>query len=221
MTKSASGKRAILIDLPKSGQAAVSFGMRGLARTDAEFFPALVANSILGGGYSARLNQEIRIKRGLSYGASSSLPQRLAPGPIVALAQTRNDAAVQVVDLMEIELKRLGNALPAPEEMSARQANLIGSFGRDVETASGMGGQLTQLAAFAIPLDKLQSYVADVSAVTPDQVKTVAARLYDPANANIVVVGDGAIFFKALKKKRPTLERIPIDKLNLDSATLQ
>ncbi len=221
VTKSASGKRAIVIDLPKSGQAAVSFGMRGLARTDAEFFPALVANSILGGGYSARLNQEIRIKRGLSYGASSSLPQRLAPGPIVALAQTRNDAAVQVVDLMEIELKRLGNALPAPEEMSARQANLIGSFGRDVETASGMGGQLTQLAAFSIPLDKLQSYVADVSAVTPDQVKTVAARLYDPANANIVVVGDGAVFFKALKKKRPTLERIPIDKLNLDSATLQ
>ena len=58
--------------------------------------------------------------------------------------------------------------------------------------------------------------------MTPDQVKAqVAARLYDPKNANVVVVGDGAVFFKALKKKRPDLERIPVDKLNLDSATLQ
>ena len=74
-----------------------------------------------------------------------------------------------------------------------------------METTSGLGDQLTQLAAFDIPLDKLQTYVADVSAVTPDQVKAVAARLYDPKNANIVVVGDGAVFFNALKKKRPTL----------------
>ena len=217
----AEGKRAVLIDLPKSGQAAVSFGMRGLARTDADYFPAVVANSILGGGYSARLNQEIRIKRGLSYGANSSLSQRLAPGPIVALAQTKNETAVQVVDLMDIELKRLGNTTTAAEELTARQANLIGSFGRDVETTSGLGSQLTQLAAFDIALDKLQSYVADVGAVTPDQVKALAARLYDPASASIVVVGDGAVFFKALKKKHPDLERIPVDKLNLDSATLQ
>ncbi|MCE9522303.1 MAG: insulinase family protein [Alphaproteobacteria bacterium] len=217
----AQGTRAVLIDLPKSGQAAVFFGMHGLARTDADYYPAVVANSILGGGYSARLNQEIRIKRGLSYGANSSLSPRLAPGPITALAQTKNETAVQVVDLMELELKRLGATNAAADELTARQANLIGSFGRDVETTSGLGGQLTQLAAFNLPLGKLQSYVADVGAVTSDQVKTLAARLYDPANASIVVVGDGAVFFKALKKKRPDLVRIPVDKLNLDSATLQ
>jgi len=217
----AKGTKAIVIDLPKSGQAAVSFGMRGIARSDDDYFPAVVINSLLGGGYSSRLNQEIRIKRGLSYGAGSSLAAREAPGPILAIAQTRNDAAVQVVDLMAAELQRLGQAPATAAELGARQANLIGSFGRDVETASGLADELAELAAFGLPLSKLSTYVDDVSAVTPDQAKAAAARLYNPKNATLVVVGDGAVFFNALKKKRPDLQRILIDKLNLDSATLQ
>ncbi|MBL9097481.1 MAG: insulinase family protein [Alphaproteobacteria bacterium] len=220
-TMAAAEPKAVVIDLPKSGQAAVSFGMRGIARTDADYFPALVINSVLGGGYSARLNQEIRIKRGLSYGAGSSFPARQAPGPIVAIAQTRNDAAVQVVELMEQELGKLGQSEATAAEFGARQANLIGSFGRDVETASGISGQLALLATFGLPLEKLSTYVADVAAVTPAQAKAVAARLYDPKNATLVVVGDGAVFFNALKKKRASVERIPIDKVNFDSATLK
>ncbi len=214
-------RRSVVIDLPNSGQAAVSFGLRGLARTDADFFPALVANSILGGGYSARLNLEIRVKRGLSYGARSILSERLAPGPILATAQTRNDAAVQVVELMEAELARLGNEPASAAEIGARQANLIGQFGRTVETTSGIADQLTQLASFDLPLDRLQSFVADVSAVTPEQVQALAARLYDPKSASIVVVGDGSVFFPALKKSRPDMERVPIDELDLGTGTLQ
>ncbi len=221
VAQSADVHRTVVVDLPKSGQAAVSFGVHGVARTDADFFPAMVINSVLGGGYSARLNQEIRIKRGLSYGASSSFPARLAPGPIVALAQTNNTNAVQVVELMQQELQRLGQAPPAPAEIGARQANIIGSFGRSVETASGISGQIALFASFGLPLDGLKTFVSDVEAVTPEKAQAVAARIYDPKNANVVVVGDGEVFFKALKKARPDAQRIPIDKLNLDSATLQ
>jgi zinc protease len=74
---------------------------------------------------------------------------------------------------------------------------------------------------FGLPLDKLSTYVADVSAVTPAQAQAVAARLYDPKNASVVVVGDAQVFFADLKKKRPDAERIAVDKMNLDSATLQ
>ena len=92
----AAAPRTIVVDLPRNRPGGGRFGLRGVARTDADYFPTLVANNVLGGGYSARLNQEIRIKRGLSYGAGSSLAARMAPGPIIAAAQTRNDAAVQV-----------------------------------------------------------------------------------------------------------------------------
>jgi zinc protease len=77
------------------------------------------------------------------------------------------------------------------------------------------------MASLGLPLDKLQSYVGDVSGVTADQVKAVAAKIYDPKSANIVVVGDGSVFFDALKKKRPEAERIQVDALNLDSASLK
>ncbi len=220
-TMAAKGAKTIVIDLPKSGQAAVSFGMIGLARTDADYFPALVVNSVLGGGYSARLNQEIRIKRGLSYGVGSSFFAREAPTPIVVLAQTKNESAVQVVDLMQQELTKITQTEVPAAELGARQANLIGSFGRDVETATGLGQQLATLALFGLPLDKLTTYVADVSAVTPESAKAAATRIYDLKKASVIVVGDGAVFFNGLKKKRPDVVRIPVDKLNLDSPTLQ
>jgi zinc protease len=220
-TQSAPNPRVIVVDLPDSGQAAVSFGFRGVARGEADYFPTLITSTVLGGDYSARLNQEIRIKRGLSYGVSSRFSPRAAPGPIVILAQTRNDAANQVLDLMKAELTRIGRDRATQEELNARRATLIGGFGRSVETTSGLAGQLSQLALFNLPLDKLQTYVADVQAVTPEQMQTVAARLFDPARADIVIVGDAKIFASGLRRRARGVERIPAASLNLDKPELR
>ena len=95
--------------MPGSGQAAVAVARTGVSRSEERFYPALVANAVLGGGYSARLNQEIRIKRGLSYGSGSSLDARREAGPFVAITQTRNDAADQVVALTLGEMTKLGS----------------------------------------------------------------------------------------------------------------
>ena len=213
--------RAVVVDLPKSGQAAVSFGVRGVARADRDYIPAVVASTVLGGGYSARLNLEIRIRRGLSYGAFCSLAPRMAAGPMVAEAQTRNDAAAEVVGLMQKELERLRAEPVGAAELTARKAALIGDFGRDVETVSGLAGQLGQVALFGLPLDRLQRYVADVEAVTPEQVREAAGRLFDPARADVIVVGDADTFYDSIRRVRPAAERIRIDELNLDSPSLR
>ncbi|HEX5008410.1 MAG TPA: pitrilysin family protein [Hyphomonadaceae bacterium] len=212
---------SIAIDVPQIGQAAVLLGRTGPARTDADYFPTLVANNVLGGGYSARLNAEIRIKRGLSYGASSGVASRKAAAPIIASAQTRNDAVPQVVDLMLSEFTRLGSAPIPASELDARKAVLIGGFGRSVETTGGLAGQLSALAQFGLPLDKLQSYSADVGAVTAEQAGAAAKAYYDPAKASLIVVGDAKQFWSGVRAKREGFERIGIDKLNLDSATLK
>lgn len=213
--------RAIVIDLPDSGQAAVMMGARAVSRTDAGFFPSLVANSVLGGGYSARLSQEIRIKRGLSYGAGSGLQARLGPGALIASAQTKNESTLEVVDLMRSEFTRLGATLAGADEFAARKAVLIGSFGRDVETNSGLAAQVSAFAAYGLSMDNLRGYVADIEAVTPEQVRAAAATLTNPANAHLIVVGDGRKFYDALKAKYPHVERIGVEALNLDSPTLQ
>ncbi len=212
--------RAVAIDMPKIGQAVVLLGRAGPTRMANDYFPTVVVNNVLGGGYSARLNAEIRIKRGLSYGANSGLTARKQPGPITALAQTRNDAVPQVVDLMVSEFARLGSEPIPANELAARKAVIIGGFGRSVETTAGLAGQYSALAQFGLPLEKLQTYSADINAVTAQQAAAAARAYYDPAGASLIVVGDAAQFWDQVKDKRPGMERLPIEKLNLDTATL-
>jgi zinc protease len=220
-TASAPNPRTIVVDLPGTGQAAVSMGLRGIARNDADYFPLLVANNVLGGGYSARLNLEIRIRRGLSYGAGSSLAARLAPGPIIASAQTRNDAAVQVYELMRAEIDRIGDAPATDAELNARKAVLIGSFTRGVETTAGIAGQLSAFAFYGLPPERLGTYVSDIARVTPEQAREAASRYFDPARADVVVVGDAQQFYDGLRRVRPDAERIEVDQLNLDREALR
>ena len=94
----ATNRRVLVIDKPDAGQAAVYLERTGIGRADADYFSGIVANSVLN-GYSGRLNQEIRIKRGLSYGAGSALDARRSVGPFVASAQTKNQSGAQVVEL--------------------------------------------------------------------------------------------------------------------------
>ncbi len=213
--------RAIAIDIPQIQQAAVMMGAYGPARTADDYIPALVANNVLGGGYSARLNAEIRIKRGLSYGAGASLPARLGTAPIVASAQTRNDAVPQVVDLMSAELARLGAEAIPESELNARKAVLVGGFGRSVETTAGLAGQLGNLAAFDLPLERLSTYAEEILAVTPEQAAAAAAKYYTPSKAALVVAGDAAQFWSQIEQRRANAERFNIDDVNFNSGTLR
>jgi len=213
--------RTIVVDLPQTGQAAVQMGVRASSRRDEDYFPTLLATAVLGGGSAGRLNMEIRERRGLSYGAFAFLAPRGAPAPIVAQTQTRNDAAVQVVGLIDAEFRRLRESLTPAEELEARRAGLIGSFGRSVETTAGVVSQLSALALYGLPPQRLNSYVADLNGVTPEQVRSAAQRYFDPARADLVVVGDAQHFYDQLAQIRPNAERIPVTDLNLDREALR
>jgi len=213
--------RIIVIDLPKSGQAAVYVTRPAISRTDPAYYPTLVANNVLGGGYSARLNQEIRIKRGLSYGARASIAFRRDVGPLVAATQTKNESAAEVVDLIVTELKRLGAEPVGQAELTARQAVVIGSFGRTLETTEDYAALLGNLSLYGIDRGEVGRYVSNVQAVTPAQVQAAGREVFDPSTASIIVAGDAAIFLPALKAKYPNVEVIKATDLNLDSATLR
>src|SRR5439155_25137739 len=99
----------IVVDMPEAGQAAVSLARPGIKRNSPDYYAGLVANAALGTGFVSRLNKEIRIKRGLSYGARSSLDARREIGPFSASAQTKNESAAEVAGLLIGELKRLAS----------------------------------------------------------------------------------------------------------------
>lgn len=213
--------RVIVVDLPGSGQAAVSVAGRAISRTDEDYFRLLVGNAVMGGGYSARLNREIRIERGLSYGAGSSFAARQDEGYVVASTQTRNDAAAEVVSLILAEITRLSAERATDDEMAPRRATLVGGFARSLETVDGLGGAVASLANYGLPMSELEAYAPNVRGVTPEQIQAFAAEHLRPGDFSIVVVGDSAQFIDALRAAHPNVEVIPATDLDLDVAALR
>ena len=212
--------RAMLVDLPDAGQAAVHIARVGLPRSHPEFTAGEVANAILGGGYSSRLNQEIRVKRGLSYGARSVLSAARRVGVFAAACQTKNESAAEVVAVIRDELDRLA-AAPAPADyFTSRQAVLRGDFARELETNAGQVGAVAECAGFGLPLSALANRVAAIEAVTADQARAFAATHLPASSMSVVVVGRARDIEKPLRVLFPTLEVIPQARLDLDQPNL-
>ncbi|MDQ0465470.1 zinc protease [Caulobacter ginsengisoli] len=213
--------RTVIVDMPNAGQASVVVAKRGILRSDPRYYEGIVANTVLGGGYSARLNLEIRVKRGLAYGANSSLSPRRGVGGFSASTSTKNPTAPEVVTLIKGEMTRLGGAPPTADELAARKSVLIGGYGRDLATTDGLANILGDLAIYGIDLKEIQVYTAKVDAVTPAQVQAFAADVFNPANASVIVVGDLKLFKDTMGPALDGADVIPLGELDLDSPTLR
>jgi zinc protease len=220
--RSASQLPALLvIDQHGAGQAGVVAAHPAPRRADADYYVGSVANAVLGGSYSARLNEEIRIKRGLSYGAGSRLQGLGDAGIWLASAQTKNPSAPQVVGLMLDQFKQLGDTRVDADELAARKATLIGSYGRRLETTAGLADQVADLATYGLPLDGIGKYVGEVQAVTPKQVEKYARKHLAADGLHVVVVGDAAQFGAAIRKDHPEAVVLQSTALDLDNPSLQ
>jgi zinc protease len=215
-------RRILVIDLPNSGQAAVSYtkNMANVERRSSSYFPATVMNTVLGGGYSARLNQEIRIKRGLSYGAGSSLAWREAKSNFSTRTQTKNQSAAEVAELVKEEIDKLAKDKVENDELLPRKLTLTGDFGRDLETTGGLSGALADLYLFDLPVSQLNSYMDNVRGVTDAQIKAFAGE--NIRGGDIIIVGDANVFMADLKKRFSStpIEVIKADDLDVSKDSL-
>lgn len=213
-------RRVLVIDMPDAGQAAVLATRSAINRDSPEYFRGLVANSVLS-GYSGRLNQEIRIKRGLSYGAGSTLDTRRWAGSFSASAQTKNESGAEVASLTLAEIVRLANGDLPDSELTPRKAVLIGGFARGLETTGGLVGQVSSLAIYGLGFDQINRYVANVSAIKAEDIKKFAATHLSADSTSVIVVGDAKKFLPALQKAFSQVEVIPVAELDLNSANLR
>jgi zinc protease len=212
--------RVVVVDMPDAGQAAVVLARTGISRTDPDYFRGIVTNAVLT-GYSGRLNQEIRIKRGLSYGARSNLETRRDTGPFVASAQTKNPSGAEVASLLVGELGRLSNEPVKESELVPRKAVLIGGFGRALETTEGLVAQVAALALYGLKLDEINSYINRVQSITPEDVQRFASSRLDSRRANIIIVGNAKEFLPELRKRYTEVEVIALTDLDLNTPTLK
>lgn len=221
----------LVIDLPKSGQAAVNYVKKLSAertnylsspmKVEPAYYSGIVLNSVLGGGYSSRLNYEIRIKRGLSYGAGSGITWRFDSSNFSTRAQTKNESAPEVASLVLAELQKLVNENVATTELVPRKSVLTGSFGRSLETTDGLANALADLMVFNIPTTELNAYISKVNQVSAEQIRSFASDHL--LGGDIIIVGDYSVFKDDLAKRFPGMkvDVIKADELDLSKDNLR
>jgi len=171
------GRRIVIdVDVP---QAVVTFGGPGVARSDPQFMAAYIVNHILGGGsFSSRLYKEVREKRGLAYGVSNSLVWFRHAAVVLGGTATRADATADALAVIEQETKRMAESGPTAEELAAAKSYLKGSYALTLDTSGKIAAQLTQIQIDNLGIDYIQRRSSLIDAVTVEDAKKAARRLY-------------------------------------------
>lgn len=170
-------------------QSVVVFGHAGIARADPDWYAASLLNEILAGGFGSRLTEEIREKRGLVYGVYAYLlPLDHAPLVMGGLA-TQNARVAESIALVRQEWQRLAEAGPSAEELADARTYLLGSFPLRLTDSDGTASVLMGLQESNLSIDYLDRREALFQAITLDDMKRVARRLYRPDQLTVVVVG--------------------------------
>ncbi len=185
--------RIVFVDMPGAAQSQVGFSHFGPRRTAPDFFATSVMASIFGGGFTSRLNMNLREDKGYSYGARGGMNYSRDYGVMTAGTSVRSDATYQTLIEMVRELRALksGQRPPTAEELTREKAGAILGMPSRFATASASLGMFRSLVYFGLPLDYWQSYVAKVGAVDAAAVANAAAKHLDDGNAVYLVVGDG------------------------------
>jgi predicted Zn-dependent peptidase len=148
-----------------------------------------VTNTVLGGSFTSRLNQNLREQHGYSYGARSGFDMRLMPGPFQAAAGVQTDKTAEALKEFFIELDGIRKPIPADELNKAKNYVALG-FPSEFETTSDISRHLEEVLIYNLPDDYFPSYIPKIQAVTPAEALRVAERYIQPTRMAVVVVGD-------------------------------
>ena len=171
-------------------QATAVFGLPGIMRHDPDFIPGYVANYILGGGgFSSRLMDEVRVKRGLTYGVSTSLSSMNKASVMVGSVATRADAIRQTVQVVRQTMAQYAKDGPTQQELDDAKTYLTGSFPLAFASNSGTAAQLGTFQRQNLDIGYVARRNALINAVTLADVKRVAKKLFDPARMTVVIGG--------------------------------
>jgi zinc protease len=171
-------------------QSVVTFGQAGIKRDDPDFYAAFVVNHILGGGsFSARLTEEVRVKRGLAYSIYSALDPLQHSGIILGSVATENKNVAQSIDLIRQEWRRMREHGPTLQELQDAKTYLTGSYPLSLDSTARIAATLVAVQRDKLGIDYLERRNGLIEAVSLEDAKRVAARLFDPDKLSFVVFG--------------------------------
>jgi len=211
------GIHVYAVNKPDAVQTQIRIGKPGIRRNDPDYIPLYVSNRIFGGSYNSRLNTEVRIKKGLTYGANTVWDVRREAGSILASTFTRTEATVDATKLVVDQMKGMASGNLKPEELNFARDYLVGVYPIQTETPEQVAGRVLTVAMYGLPADYNDTYPSRIAAVTLAQANAQAVKYFQPSGLDIVLAGNVAQFREALKKQFPdaTYEEIPAAEIDL------
>lgn len=174
-------------DIPQS---VMTFGFAGIKRDDPDFIPAYVMNFILGeGGFGSRLMEEVREKRGLTYGIYTSLVPLDHAGAFKGSVSTMNERAKETIDITRAEIARMAKDGPTQKELDEAKTYITGSYPLRFDSNRKIAGQLNGIQRQNLGIDYVNRRNGLIDAVTVDDVKRVAKRILDADGMIVTIVG--------------------------------
>ena len=178
-----------LIDTPGAAQSEISIGWIGAPRRTPDFFTLEVLNTVLGGTFSSRLNQNLRETNGYSYGAGSAFVMRRAAGPFVAAAAVQTDKTAPALTEFFNELRSMRAPVPA-EEFARSKDYLALRFPQRFETTSQIARRLAEVVVHDLDESQLRAYVQRVQSITTEDVLATAKQYIQPDKFAVIIAGD-------------------------------
>lgn len=181
-------------------QSQIRVGHAGITRKHPDFVVAKVLSDVFGGGFNSRLNDTIRVKKGLTYGAGGGFSADRFAGTFIVSTFSKNSTVAETVRTILSEIERLKKEAPSEQEERDSKSYLLGSFGRSWETPQDLIGALWSLEYQGLPEDYYEKYVTQLAEVKSADVVRVAKELVDEKHLVIVVVGPAKVLEKDLRK---------------------
>ena len=174
-----------------SVQSAVRLGRPGIAATNDDYIPAQLTGTILGGGFSSRLMQNLREDKGYTYGARGGISALRVGGRVSASADVRNEVTGAALKEFVGELQRIGSEPVPAQELEDNKRYVAGGYLLTNQLQGAVASTLANYWLLGLPAEFLGEYVPKVRAVTAEQVQAMGRKYFDPKQYSIVVVGDG------------------------------
>ena len=189
---SAAPYKIVLIDKPDATQTQVRWVRTAFARRSPDFFAAQLAETILGGGFTSRLTNEIRVNRSLTYGISSRFGPQVAGGDFVVSTFTKIETTKALLDATTSVLRTTAQKGFTPGELQKAKNLLVGVFAIQIQSPEALAAQLANIAFYNLPPDYLQTYLQRLRAVPLADMNRIARAYFAPDALSLVLVAPAA-----------------------------
>jgi zinc protease len=202
-----SGRHVLLVDKPDATQTYFWITNVGVSKSYPEHATLELANTVFGGSFTSMLNTELRIKTGLTYGASSAISQPSQPGYVSIASYTRTEATVQAIDLALATLSRLRESALDADQLASAKQYVLGQYPLELETAEQLASQIALIEFYGVGRAYIDDFAKDIQAVDLAHVRTVIDAVYpNPDDLVFVLIGNAAAIREQVAKYGPVTE---------------